>query len=175
MEEWRNVVDNPNYKVSNTGRIRRNGHDKDKAVRQSKDGYLTTHLYLNGERQYKRVNRVVARAFIPNPENKPEVNHKDGNKLNNNVSNLEWSTKKENMEHAKKHGLTSHAPSYGMLGKKNPNGGRKGIPFRIVETGEIFNTLTECAKAIDGNDTCIWDCLNGRQKTHKNYHFEYLS
>lgn len=128
----------------------------------------------DGKRKTMRVNRLVACAFIPNPENKEEVNHKNGNKHDNNVSNLEWSTKKENNIHAVKHGLTSHVPSYGMLGKKNPNAGRKGIPFQIIETGEIFNSLEECEKRIDGNDTCIWDCLHGRQKTHRNYHFKYI-
>lgn len=93
MEEWREVIDNPNYQVSNTGRVRRNGHNKDKAVRVANDGYLKTDLYMDGKRKTKRINRIVAQAFIPNPENKPEVNHKDGNKLNNNVSNLEWNTK----------------------------------------------------------------------------------
>lgn len=174
MEEWRPVVGNHNYVVSNDGRIRRRGSIKDHSVHKDKYGYLNIHLYKDGKCQHKKVNRVVAEAFIPNPENKPEVNHIDCNKLNNHVSNLEWNTKKENMKHAKEHGLTSHKPSYGMLGKKNPNGGRKGKPFRIVETGEVFNTLLECEKAINGNDSCIGDCLNGKQKTHKGYHFEYI-
>lgn len=51
-----------------------------------------------------------------------------------------------------------------MSGKKNPNGGRKGRPFQIIETGEIFNTLKECEEAIDGNNRHINDCLKGRQK-----------
>lgn len=173
MEGWREIDTNPNYIVSNTGRVRRLGHDKDHSVRDSK-GYLITDLYMNGERKTMRINRLVASAFIPNPENKEEVNHKNGNKHDNNVSNLEWTTKKENNIHAVKHGLTSHVPSYGMLGKKNPNSGRKGKPFQIIETGEIFNSLEECEKKIGGNDTCIWDCLHGRQKTHRNYHFKYL-
>jgi hypothetical protein len=173
VEEWREVIDNPNYQVSNTGRVRRNGHNKDKAVRVANDGYLKTDLYMDGKRKTKRINRIVAQAFIPNPENKPEVNHKDGNKLNNNVSNLEWNTKPENVKHAWENGLAK--PSHGMLGKKNPNGGRKGIPFRIVETGEVFNTLAECANIIGGSDTRISDCLHSKQKTYKDYHFEYLN
>ena len=98
--------------------------------------------------------------------------YRGSNKLNNNVSNLEWVTKKDNSEHAWNNGLAK--PSRSMLGKKNPNAGRKGKPFRIVETGEVFNTLYECEKAIDGNNRHINDCLKGRQRTHRGYHFEYL-
>ena len=61
-----------------------------------------------------------------------------------------------------------------MLGKKNPNAGRKGKPFTIIETGEIYNTIASCAKAINGSETRIWECLHGRQSTYKNYHFQYL-
>lgn len=68
-------------------------------------GYYSACLFKNGNRQYKSVARIVAVAFIPNPENKPEVNHKDGNKLNNYVDNLEWATGSENQLHAFKLGL----------------------------------------------------------------------
>ena len=171
MEIWREVVDNDNYIVSNTGRIRRRGSENDHST-YDKKGYRLVDLYKGGMRSKKRVNRLVAEAFIPNPENKPEVNHKDGNKSNNNVENLEWVTTRENCRHAWDNGLVK--PSYSMLGKKNPNAGRKGKPIRIIETGEIFNSSLECEKAIDGNNRHINDCLRGRQKTHRGYHFEYV-
>lgn len=171
MEEWKNVTCNGNYMVSNTGRIRRVGSDKDHSTHYSK-GYKTVDLYENGKRSTKKLHRLVAEEFVPNPESKPQVNHIDGNKLNNDASNLEWVTAKENVHHQWKTGLGK--PSYGMKGKHNPNGGRKGKPFRIVETGEEFGTLIECEKAIDGNNRHISECLNGKQKTHKGYHFEYL-
>ena len=172
MDKWKPVVDNPNYEVSDTGRIRRVGVSKDHSVTCDKHGYLNTQLYINGKRQHKKVSRVVAEAFIPNPNGKPEVNHIDGNKLNNNVSNLEWVTKLENCAHAWKNGLAK--PSYGMQGKANPNAGRKGRPFRIVETGDVFNTLKECEDAIGANNRHINDCLKGRQQTHRGYHYEYI-
>lgn len=68
-------------------------------------GYATVVLCKKGFRRTKRVNRLVAETFIPNPENKSSVNHLDGNKLNNNMSNLEWSTPLENIEHAYALGL----------------------------------------------------------------------
>lgn len=171
METWREVPGNPNYLVSSTGRIRRRGRTEDHSTRD-KDGYMAVDLYIDGERKTKRVHRLVAEAFVPNPEDKPEVNHKDGNKHNNNVSNLEWVTSKENCRHAWDNDLMK--PSYGMLGKSNPNAGRKTKPIRIVETGEVFDGLKECEEAIDGNHRHINDCLKGRQRTHRGYHFEYV-
>ena len=171
MEIWKDVTCNENYVVSNTGKIRRKGSDNDHSTYEKK-GYLLVDLYKDGERSKKRVNRLVAEAFIPNPDNKPEVNHKDGNKSNNNVDNLEWATKKENCRHAWDNGLVK--PSRSMLGKKNPNSGRKGKPIRIVETGEVFESSLACEEAIDGNNRHINDCLRGRQRTHRGYHFEYV-
>ena len=171
MEKWKKMKDGYDYSVCSTGRIRRNGASKDKAVR-NRNSYLSVDLYRNGKRSTKQVARLVAEAFVPNPDNKPEVNHKDGDKYNNDVSNLEWVTKKENVRHAWKNGLMR--PSYGMRGKSNPNAGRKGRPFRIVETGEVFGTLKECEEKINGNSRHINDCLKGRQTTHRGYHFEYV-
>ena len=171
MEIWQETTSNPNYVVSNTGRCRHKGSDYDHSTRLKK-GYLVTDLYSQGKRRTERIHRLVAEAFVPNPDGKPEVNHKDGNKLNNRADNLEWCTKKENCRHAWDNGLVK--PSRSMLGRKNPNGGRKGKPIRIIETGEVFNTLKDCEEAIGGNNRHINDCLRGRQRSHRGYHFEYV-
>lgn len=72
----------------------------------SNSGYLRVTLYLeSGGKLRESIHRLVAKEFIPNPENKPYVNHKDGNKLNNHVDNLEWVSAKENAEHASNNGL----------------------------------------------------------------------
>lgn len=172
METWRTIDDNSNYLVSDTGRIRRRGSASDKYASVNPRGYLNVDLYQNGKRSKRRVHRLVAEAFIPNPDNKPEINHIDGNKLNNRADNLEWVTKKENCRHAWDTGLAT--PSRGMLGKTNPNAGRKGKPFKIIETGEVFGTLKECEEKIKGDGRHISDCLRGRQHTHRGYHFEYV-
>lgn len=170
MEIWKEVGENDKYMVSNTGKIRRSGSNKDHSTRDKK-GYKVVDLYRNSERVTRRVHRIVAEAFVPNPEGKTQVNHKDGNRHNNVASNLEWVTASENSKHAWRTGLSK--PSYSMLGRTNPNAGRKGRPIRVVETGEVFNTLKECEDAIDGNNRHINDCLKGRQRTHRGYHFEY--
>lgn len=171
MEQWKEVTNNPNYLVSNLGRVRRRGSNKDKAVRD-KNGYLITDLYMNGKRTTERINRLVASAFVDNPDNKSDVDHLDENKHNNNANNLEWVTHSENIKRAWKSGAM-HA-SYGMRGHSNPNGGRKSKPFKIVETGAVFSTLKECEEKINGNNRHINDCLKGRQQTHRGYHFEYI-
>jgi len=101
--EWKIIN---NYQVSNTGRvIGKSGKELKPAINQQ--GYYQVAFHINGVQYNKRVNRLVAECFIPNPENKPEVNHKDGDKRNNHVDNLEWCTKSENQLHAFRNGFKS--------------------------------------------------------------------
>ena len=105
---------NPNYKISNLGRVisigryyknqfgNSNVKTKDRILKQYKttNGYMQVDLCLDSKYIKIGVHRLVAIAFIENPENKPEINHIDGNKENNNVNNSEWCTSKENKQHA---------------------------------------------------------------------------
>lgn len=107
------------YQVSTCGNIkslakpRKNGNgrsyiQKEKLLKQTftSTGYKKVELYKDGKRKGFKVHRLVAIAFIPNPDNKPEVNHIDGNKINNNIDNLEWVTSSENSIHAYETGLS---------------------------------------------------------------------
>lgn len=107
MEEWKVIKEAPDYMISNCGRVKslKRGREYILADRQSTDGYLNVALTMNGKAKYYRVSRLVAQYFVPNPKNKPSVNHIDGNKLNNHYTNLEWTTMHEQMEHAYKTGL----------------------------------------------------------------------
>lgn len=106
--EWRICESFPEYEVSNLGNVRNVSTKKElKGVNRL---YNEVCLRSKGKQVSAYTHRLVAEAFIPNPENLPQVNHIDGNKLNNAVTNLEWCTAKHNIQHAWKTGLstTSH-------------------------------------------------------------------
>ena len=113
MEEWKNVIGYEGlYEVSNTGQVRSldryvkysNGRihlHKGKVLSPVKDkyGYLTVVLSCNGKQKTIKIHRLVAQAFLPNPDNLPQVNHRDEVKLNNCVDNLEWCSAKYNLSY----------------------------------------------------------------------------
>lgn len=98
------------YTISSTGEVysfaKSKGHHKGKVLKPLNGSYyLVVSLHKNGISKQYFIHKLVAEAFIPNPNNKPQVNHIDGNKLNNNLENLEWCTQSENQIHANKLGL----------------------------------------------------------------------
>ena len=99
-EIWRDIKGYEGlYQVSNWGKVR-NGKGQIMFQEPNHKGYMRVRLVKSGNKKNKRVSRLVAEAFIPNPDNLPQVNHKDGNKMNNSFTNLEWITMEENIEHA---------------------------------------------------------------------------
>ena len=169
---WSKINGFPNYSISDDGKVRNDNSGRLKKPIKSTDGYYSVDLYKDGKRTKAKIHRLVGQAYVENSDGKPQINHIDGNKANNDHRNLEWVTPKENMEHAIEHGL--FRASRGMLGKKNPNAGRPGKRVRILETGEVFDSILDCERAIGGNNRHICDCLSGRQHTHRGYHFEYV-
>lgn len=112
IEIWKEIKHYPKYKISNFGNIKSNI----KTLKQhiEKAGYCRVTLYNNYKTRLVRVHRLVAEEFIPNPENKRTVNHKDTNKQNNQIDNLEWATYKENMKHACDNNLVANKERQGL-------------------------------------------------------------
>lgn len=154
-EEWRVIEDFPNYEVSNFGRIRNRSSGQILKPGLGGVGYFTVSLYKNKKPVTNNIHQLVADAFLGKKSKGMTVNHIDGNKRNNHVSNLEIIAYRDNIRHAYENGLNTH---------------NKAV--KIIETGEIFNSQIECAKAIDGDASDISYCLSGKLKSHKGFHFE---
>ena len=106
QEIWKDIEDyNGLYQISSFGRVKSTRYNRYLKLIFNKKGYARIHLNKKGKLKSFRVHRLVASAFIPNPDNKPQVNHKDGNKTNNCIDNLEWVTNEENYCHAIRNNL----------------------------------------------------------------------
>ena len=160
-ERWRDIDGFENYRVSSEGRVRNKRTGRVLRSAPDSSGYMTVGLSSHGKTHSKNVHRLVAKAFLDKREPEAyQVNHIDGNKHNNTLDNLEWVSPSENMAHAYSHGL-NHWVGYNET------------PIRIVETGEVFKSQAECARAINGIQANINACLAGRRHTHLGYHYEY--
>lgn len=132
-------------------------------------GYIFVMFNINGKTYRKTVHRLVAKAFIPNPDNKPQVNHIDGNKSNNDISNLEWNTREENMQHAYKTGLNAGVESANMYSAKLTNETCRELIKLLFdglsneEIGEKFNLHSRYVSLIRGKKRWkeIWKEFNG--------------
>ena len=169
VEEWRDAyIYGEQYEVSNMGRVRNKFTKHVLSPQKDSKGYLRVRLSLHDKKATGKVHRLVANAFIPNPENKPQVNHKDTNKENNCVWNFEWATNGENQIHAYVTGLNYVT---GRAGRK-----KKPVCQIDLESGKVINTYDSMADAgrITGAKSAnIHKVLVGTRKSCAGYGWIY--
>lgn len=171
------------YQISNLGMVKRikrnlyvNAYNKSIVINAEKilklnhvkSGYIFITLTANNTKRTLKVHRLVAEAFIPNPENKPEVNHINGDKCDNRVENLEWCTHAENMNHASKNNLL-HIQS------GNNNGNCKKINQYTLDNKLIkkWHSIYEITKETGFERHSITRCCTNKLKTYKGYIWKY--
>jgi hypothetical protein len=173
METWKPIKGYEGwYEVSNLGNVRsldrkvdfddgRYANYKGKTLKTSlnNNGYYTTSLWKNSKSKIAYIHRLLAENFIPNPENKRLVNHIDGNKLNNHISNLEWVTVLENVRHSQKTGLTPETHVAKRVSQYDKNGNYIASYFSYYEA----------AKVVNGDHSKISLVVRGIRKTHKGF------
>lgn len=167
MEVWKTIEGFENYEVSNLGRIKSKYKNKILKPQNDKNNYHIINLYKNKNCKTFRLHRLVAIAFIPNLENKPQVNHINGIKDDNRVENLEWCNQSENIKHALNTGLkiplngenckvskaTEEQVKEILIKKKNSNGAKY---WGAKELSIKFNLKA----------TCISEIASGRNWKH---------
>lgn len=175
--EWKPIADFEGmYEVSEIGEVRslprqtiyvdgRVGNHKGRliALQTNHKGYLHTSLSKDCKKYRRLVHRLVADAFVQNPENKPQVNHIDGDKLNNHYSNLEWVSNDENEIHANENGLRAeqHTP-------------KKVAQYLNGKLIAEYRSLYQASKATGIKDSRIGDVAHGRRNSAKGYTFTFI-
>ena len=173
MEFFIKIIGYENYEVSNFGNVRRNG----KMLKLiTKNGYNSVGLCVNGKSNVKYVHRLVAEAFVIKVENKNIINHKDGNRKNNNVNNLEWCTYSENIKHSFEE---LGRKSVGVKGEKNGmykfrgNNNKNSKPVICINTGIEYGSRKEAARELGINAGNITNICNGIRNKIKGYSFKW--
>ena len=177
MTIWKPIHGYENiYEISNTGeikscaRITKNGKtsykNKEESIRticvnNKRHGYCEITLYKNNIGRRYKVHRLVGTTFIPNVLNKPEINHIDGNKLNNAVNNLEWVTSIENKQHGWKNGLYT--------------GNHLKRKITCATTGVVFESVADCARILNIDRRGIFRMLKGEKNHVKGLTFFYIN
>ena len=138
------------YSVTESGQVYSHKSNKFIKAHDNGHGYMEVCLCVDGKPFHKYVHRIVAEAFVLNPDNLPEVNHKDENRANNHAGNLEWCTAKYNK-------------NYGGRAKKFSIS--RGTPVMCVETNQVFHGIREAARATGLNASSIAACCTGYRNT----------
>ena len=181
MEEWRDIKGYEGlYQVSSWGRVKslnykRTGKEGILNGDPNNIGYMSVVLYKNGKRKPRLIHRLVAAAFIPNPDNLPIINHIDENKNNNRVDNLEWCTHEYNTNYGTANKRRAEKSSKTLKGRKltnehknkisESNKGKRSMKVKCITTGEIFKSITEASEKYNIVRQNISSCCKGKYKS----------
>lgn len=156
IEQWKTIFDYPDYEVSNLGRVRSLKFGKEKLLSPGihSKGYLIVSLCKNGDLKHYLVHRLVAQAFLPNPLNLPEVNHKDENKLNNCVDNLEWCERQYNVDYSKAKQVGQYDLSGNLI--------------------KVWKSVREIERQLGFSNGHISACCRGIKKTASGFIWRYI-
>jgi len=164
------------YKVNINGdvmsfkRFNKTGNKSDVFILKPKIdayGYHEVSLFIGGKVKCMKIHRLVAIAFIENPQNKPQVNHIDANKINNNLSNLEWATPQEDANHRRINNLIPKGKNHYSYGKCGGESKTAKIVLNI-ENGVFYDCVKDAAKAYDIKYKTLVGMLNGRDNNWTN-------
>ena len=164
-ERWSLVEDCANYSVSANGLIKNNRSGRILKPSPDSHGYPQVILSDHGHKKAHLVHRLVAKAFVDGYDDALQVNHRDGNKFNNRSSNLEWVTPSENSKHAYRTGLAHKCEYSGAL----------PVSVRVMETGRVYASESECARNLGIKREGINACVNGRLDSYYGLHFERVT
>ena len=161
--EWREVKEYSNYEVNQLGEIRHKKRQKILKPRDNNGGYQYVNFKINGKNTNFAVHRIVANAFIPNPNGYTEVNHKDYNKKNNCVDNLEWVSSSQNKQHS-------------YLKQENKKSRGKAVNQYTKEGMflKIFDSVSDAAKELGCCVAAISNCCLGRTKTSQGFRWSFV-
>lgn len=162
--EYKLIEGFEDYMVSSDGKVYslKRGKMKEKKPWVSKGGYLDVVLFANGQQVHKLIHRLVSEAFISNPDNKPQVNHKDEVKTNNCVNNLEWCTADYNI---------NYGDHNEKVAKAHINHPDLSVPVVCLETGVVYPSANEAERQTGVNNGNISNCINGKRQTAGGYHW----
>lgn len=155
------------YKVTSCGKIWSVRYNRFIKPAGGKGNYQMICLQVKGKQYFDYVHRIMAKAYIPNPDNCKEVNHKDEVKDHNWVNNLEWCDRRYNINYGTRNDLVRE--------KNRLSGCYKHIPKRIycVETDTVYPSINSAAKELNLSQPLVSNCVNGKCKSVKGYHFRY--
>lgn len=174
-EIWKDLKEfEGKFKISSMGTIVNKFSNTKVKTRISKDGYVYVSLYYNKKSYIKTLHGLVAKTFIRNNNNNLEVNHIDGNKLNNSIDNLEWITHKDNIKHAWENKLFEPVREASRrYGKDNPSSKRVIQYDSKGNKIKEYSCIAEAVRETKINKTSIGKCCNNRQKTAGEYVWKF--